>query len=45
MMLVDAVIAALNARHWDRISGRLKEVEAMRARLGEGGEGNERAAE
>ncbi len=39
MMLVDAVIAALNARHWDRISGRLKEVEAMRARLGEGEEG------
>ncbi|MBV8679177.1 MAG: MurR/RpiR family transcriptional regulator [Aquitalea sp.] len=36
MLLVDAVIAALNTRHWGAISDRLQEVEAMRARLGEG---------
>ncbi|BBF84744.1 transcriptional regulator, RpiR family [Aquitalea magnusonii] len=37
MLLVDAVIAALNTRYWGSISNRLQEVEAMRARLGEGG--------
>ncbi|WP_137009621.1 MurR/RpiR family transcriptional regulator [Aquitalea aquatilis] len=36
MLLVDAVIAALNTRQWAAISDRLQEVEAMRARLGEG---------
>jgi DNA-binding MurR/RpiR family transcriptional regulator len=36
MLLVDAVIAALNTRQWGAISDRLQEVEAMRARLGEG---------
>jgi DNA-binding MurR/RpiR family transcriptional regulator len=36
MLLVDAVIAALNTRYWASISNRLQEVEAMRARLGEG---------
>lgn len=40
MLLVDAVIAALNTRHWGAISNRLQEVEAMRARLGEGGDGS-----
>jgi DNA-binding MurR/RpiR family transcriptional regulator len=36
MLLVDAVIAAINTRYWGTISNRLQEVEAMRARLGEG---------
>ncbi len=36
MMLVDAVIAGVNTRRWGEISDRLQEVEAMRARLGEG---------
>jgi len=35
MMLVDAVIAALNTRNWSGISARLQELEAMRGRLGE----------
>ncbi|MDN0083634.1 MurR/RpiR family transcriptional regulator [Crenobacter sp. SG2305] len=35
MMLVDAVIAALNTRNWPDISARLQQLEAMRARLGE----------
>jgi len=36
MLLVDAVIAALNTRQWGEIRDRLQEIEAMRDKLGEG---------
>ncbi|MDN0085004.1 MurR/RpiR family transcriptional regulator [Crenobacter sp. SG2305] len=38
LMLVDALIAAVNTRHWGDIHERLHELERMRAELGEGDE-------
>lgn len=37
LMLIDAIIAAINTRYWGTIHGRLHELERMRAALGEGG--------
>ncbi|MEQ6289377.1 MurR/RpiR family transcriptional regulator [Vogesella sp. GCM10023246] len=37
LMLIDALIAAVNTRHWSDIHDRLQELEQMRAALGEGG--------
>lgn len=39
LMLVDALIAAINTRYWDSISNRLRELETMREQLGEGRDG------
>lgn len=36
LMLVDAMIAAINTRHWDNIHERLQLLERMRGQLGEG---------